>query len=104
MNEFERYVNEFSGAEFVSVDDNGKIIRSKNLSRKQLINELFYGDIFHRQKDKYKVDDILSINKIVEYFFGFLVYICQIATIIMFPEEDKICYSENCPEKVLWGK
>lgn len=104
LNEFEGYIDEFSGAEFVSVDDNGKIIRSKIFSRKQLINELFYGDIFHRQKDKYKVDDILSINKIVEYFLGFLVYICQIATIIMFPEEDKICYSENCPEKVLWGK
>ena len=104
LKDFENYAEEFSGAEFVTVDNKSKITKTKIFSRKQLINELFYGDIFHRQKNKYKVDDILSINKIVEYFLGFLVYICQIATIIMFPEEDKMFYPENCPEKVLWGK
>ena len=104
LKEFQDYADGLSGAEYVIVDENDKIMRSKRFTRKKLIDELFYSDIFHRQKGKFKVDDILAINKIVEYFLGFLVYICRIATIIMFPEEDKICYSENCPERILTGK
>jgi len=104
LKEFQDYGDGLSGAEYAIVDENGKITKLKKFARKKLIDELFYSDIFHREKGKFKVDDILAINKIVEYFLGFLVYICRIATIIIFPEEDKIYYSENCPERILTGK
>ncbi|MHA1695738.1 MAG: hypothetical protein ACTSUG_10770 [Candidatus Helarchaeota archaeon] len=101
--EFKEYISSLSGAEYANIDKDGKIKKLKKFTRKELLDELFYGNIFHRQEDKFDVDDILAINKIVEYFLGFLVYICRIATIIMFPEEDKTYYYENCPSRILTG-
>lgn len=59
LKEFQDYANGLSGAEYATVDENGKITKSKKFTRKKLIDELFYSDIFHRKKGKFKVDDIL---------------------------------------------
>lgn len=105
LDEFEKYANGLSGANYSSVDENNNIIRNKSFTRLELVNELFYGDMVHRDDDKFNIGkDLLAVNKIVEYLIGFLVYICRIANIIKFPDEDYSVYHDNCPEKLISGK
>lgn len=104
LDQFERYTNALSGANYRLIDEDGNIIRTKSYTRLELVNELFYGDMIHRDDDKFKIgNDLLSVNKIVEYLIGFLVYICRIANIIKFPDEDYSIYAKNCPDKLLHG-
>ena len=103
LTEFEKYGNALSGANYQRPDKNGNVIRKK-YSRIELVNELFYGDGFHRDDEKFDVSkNLLSMNKIVEYFLGFLIFICRIANIIKFSDEDYSIYSDNCPEKIFYG-
>jgi len=103
LDKFEKYGSLLSGANYQRTDKNGIFIR-KSYTRLELVNELFYGDIFHRDDDKFNVSqNLLSMNKIIEYFLQFLVYICRIATVIKFPDEDYSIYHKNCPEKILYG-
>lgn len=103
LDKFEKYANVLSGANYQRTDENGNVIR-KSYTRLELVNELFYSDIVHRDDDKFDVGkNILSINKIVEYFLGFLMYICRIANIIKFPDEDYSVYHDNCPDMILYG-
>lgn len=105
LDEFKKYANGLSGANYSSVDENDTVIRNKSFTRLELVNELFYGDMVHRDDDKFNIGkDLLAVNKIVEYLIGFLVYICRIANVIKFPDEDYSIYYDNCPEKLISGK
>lgn len=104
LDQFEKYANAFSGANYRLLDDDDNIIRNKSFTRLELVNELFYGDMVHRDDDKFNIgNNLLSVNKIVEYLIGFLVFVCRIANIIKFPDEDCSIYANNCPDKLLHG-
>ncbi len=101
--EFEKYWNETSGAVYHRTDQEGNEV-VKNYSKLELIEEFFYGDVFHRDDDKFDVTkNPLSMNKLVEYFLGFLMFVCRIANIVKFPDEDYSVYQRDCPEKVYYG-
>lgn len=105
LDEFEKYANGLSGANYSLEDESGKVIRNKSYTRLELVEELFYGNMVHRDDDKFNIGkDLLAANKIVEYLIGFLVYICRIANVIKFPDEDYSVYANNCPEKLISGK
>ena len=100
---FKKYSDGISGATYRRTDKQGNEI-IKNYSRLELVKEFFYGDIFHRDDDKFDVSkNPLSMNKIVEYFLGFLMFICRIANVVQFPEEDYSLYQKNCPERIYYG-
>lgn len=84
-------------------DEDGEIIKEKKLTTMELIDGLFYGDIFHRKDDQVPLEDIESWNKIIEYFLRILIYICQISRIIKFKEEIKDICCEYCPDRILNG-
>ena len=104
LEQFEKYANALSGANYRVLDGDDNVIRNKSFTRLELVNELFYGDMVHRDDDKFNIGkNLMSVNKIVEYLIGFLVFVCRIANIIKFPEEDYSIYANNCPEKLLRG-
>lgn len=101
---FEKYTNERSGAIYFRIDEDGNENR-KNYTKLELVYEFFYGDVFHRDDDKFEIsNNPLSMNKLVEYFLGFSMYICSIANIIQFDGEDYSLYKKNCPEKIFIGE
>lgn len=102
MEKFNSIMNTFTGAHFNVEKENGTVI-SKHFTKIELIRELYYGDMIHRDEDKVPIFDILSMNKIVTCFLEFLIYICRIAHIIPIKEEEIFIYCENCPEKILSG-
>jgi len=102
MQKFSSIMNTFTGAHFNIKKENGSVI-SKHFTKIELIRELYYGDMVHRDDDKVPIFDILSMNKIVTYFLEFLIYICRIAHIIPLNKEESKIYCENCPERILSG-
>ena len=100
---FEKYANKLSGAKYSRIDEEGNDT-IKNYSKLELVKEFFYGDVFHRDDDKFDVSkNPLSMNKLVEYFLGFLMFICRIANIAQFLDEDYSLYQKNCPERIYYG-
>ena len=101
---FEKYANDRSGAIYSRRDEDGNENR-KNYTKLEMVNEFFYGDVFHRDDDKFEIsNNPLSMNKLVEYFLGFSMHVCSIAKIIQFDSEDYSIYKNNCPEKILFGE
>ncbi|MFX0098529.1 MAG: hypothetical protein ACFFCS_03040 [Candidatus Hodarchaeota archaeon] len=80
---FKNWKNQPSGANYTLKDENGAIIRDVSFKKFELVNELLYGDIYHRNiEDRIPVDDIMAMNKITQYFLDITCYICQIANCI----------------------
>lgn len=65
MEKFNSIMNTFTGAHFNIKKENGTVI-SKHLTKIELIRELYYGDMIHRDEDKVPIFDILSMNKILK--------------------------------------
>ena len=102
MEKFSSIMNSFTGAHFNIKKEDGTVI-SKHFTKIELIKELYYGDMVHRDDDKVPIQDILTMNKINTYFLEFLIYICRIAHIIPLNKEENKIYCENCPERILHG-
>ena len=102
MDGFNSIANAFSGAHFILEKENGTKI-SKHFTKLEIIEEVFYGNMVHRDEDKVPIQDILSMDKIITYFLEFLIYICRIAHIFPLNKEENKIFCENCPERILHG-